>query len=189
MQRFLFILGIVSFLVVDTRSASADRPEVAVCTTEIVCSAHSQLMKNIMTPISASDLKAAVETISGCAAQKHPFAMFSLAYAYETGNGVKIDRKKALEYHLRAALSGHPGSLHMIPDYYSGALGKDVERNAVECYAWARVGEEMHLPRASHALEYCAASPAEIKKAEIRKVELQASIKKNFDPSLISSCR
>jgi len=51
------------------------------------------------------DFSEAIEWIKLASEQKHPIAQMNLAYAYKAGNGVPLDKQKAIEFFYQSGLS------------------------------------------------------------------------------------
>jgi hypothetical protein len=76
-----------------------------------------------------TDIRKGVQLIKKAALAGVPDALYDLAFAYESGSGVKKSRPRAARYYLEAALSGNAQSVYEIGRlyFYGEGVAKDRE--------------------------------------------------------------
>ncbi len=179
---------LVSVLCLVPYAVQAGVPGASPCTAQQICLSHAQMMKNFMTPIPEADRKAAIQLLESCAAQNHPLAQYSTAYAYESGNGVKEDKQRAFDLYLKGAYGGATPAMAMLVDYYNGVMGTVVRVDKAECYAWAIVAGKLGDSRVAARESLCRGSADQKSEGERRAEIMFKKIQANLNLSRVTSC-
>jgi len=77
-------------------------------------------------------------------------AMFNLGFAYEHGEGIKIDKKKAVKYYRMAADRGHTGAQYNLGICYN--RGDGVAQDYAEAMRFYKLAADKGLTHAEHNL-------------------------------------
>lgn len=82
----------------------------------------------------ASGDKAAVQYLQFALEGDVPEAYFDLAICYESGKGVKKDKRKAFLHYMEAALLGHPRALYAVGRCYYHGVGVEKDEDLAKIW-------------------------------------------------------
>lgn len=125
----------------------------------------------------AEDRAEALHWLERAGTNGHPYALATLADAYESGKGTPVTLSKAKYWYERAALMGHRLSMSMLVEFLKE--GKGCERDLVGAYAWASLGES-RFPKGTVAQGIAQKKREDIQKS-LTAAELKAGLEKLKD--------
>jgi TPR repeat protein len=86
------------------------------------------------------DFEQAFRWTTAAAEQGHVAAQFNLGSLYFEGQGVRRNRKAALDWYRQAGDGGHPLAQYNVAEMYY--LGNGVRKDLIQAHAWASLAVE-----------------------------------------------
>ena len=99
-----------------------------------------------------TDIKKAEEFLTLSAEQGYARGQYRLAQLYSRGaRGVRKDHKKAIDWYTKAARQGYAPAQYYLGGMY--AMGRGVEVDRIEAYAWLALAASQKYPKAIKSIE------------------------------------
>lgn len=104
-----------------------------------------------MQNLRANECEVAVSHLKLATTHRHPEATFNLGICYETGVGVQVNMKRAMECYREAASLGHKKAMYNLGVFYVHGYG-GLKKNTEAARACFKAAEEMGFHKAKRAL-------------------------------------